>query len=68
MEFLEDGLLKRMLNILREGGASRTVTNITSSMLNLKKKKKKNSLTCVHRYRTAFQNANFFAGIFHGFC
>ena len=41
MEFLEDGLLKRMLNILREGGASRTVTNITRSMVNWKKKKKK---------------------------
>ena len=41
MEFLEVGLLKRMLNIFREGGASRTVTNITRSLLNLKKKKKK---------------------------
>ena len=42
MEFLEVGLLKRMLNIFREGGASRTVTNITRSMVNWKKKKKKN--------------------------
>ena len=34
MKFLEDGLLKCMVNILREGGASRTVTNITRSMVN----------------------------------